>query len=46
MKRKFFATLKQAERYQNRLYNQFHTVTLVQFPSVTESGVYVWKVSN
>jgi hypothetical protein len=41
---KTYATLKQAERYQSRLYNRFDTVRLIKSPMFGESGVYVWEV--
>lgn len=44
--RKEFKSLKQAESYQNRLYNQWDSVKLIQSPRFEESGVYVWEVSN
>ena len=42
--RKFYSNLKQAERYQNSLYNKYNEVQLVDFPRFSESGVYVWNV--
>ena len=41
---KNFETIKQAERYQNKLYNKYNSVVLVHFPILSESGQYVWKV--
>lgn len=41
---KTYKTLKQAESYQNRLYNKYNTVRLVSFPRFSEEGVYVWQV--
>lgn len=43
---KQFNELKQAEQYQNRLYNKYSYVSMVQFPRFTESGVYKWNVRN
>lgn len=43
---KFYATLKEAERYQDRLYSQYDSVKLVQFPRFGEEGAYSWEVSN
>lgn len=37
--------MKQAERYQNRLYNLFPYVRLISFPLMGESGPYTWEVS-
>lgn len=42
---KKYKTLKQAESYQNRLYNRYNTVRLVSFPRFSEEGEYVWEVS-
>lgn len=41
---KQYKTLKQAERYQNRLYGKYNHVRLVQWPSFTEAGTYTWEV--
>lgn len=41
---KTFESLKEAERYQSRLYNEWDYVKLVQFPIFGESGKYVWHV--
>lgn len=43
---KKYKTLKQAERYQNSLYNKYHSVKLVKFPSFSEDGIYQWQVSE
>lgn len=42
---KNFDSLKKAERYQNRLYNQYDIVRLIKAPRFTEDGQYVWNVS-
>ena len=42
----YFSSLKEAERYQNRLYNKWDFVQLVQFPIFGESEKYVWHVKN
>jgi hypothetical protein len=42
--RKIYQTLRQAENYQNRLYNKFDYVRLVKSPMFSESGEYVWEV--
>jgi hypothetical protein len=44
--RKEFKTLKQAERYQNQLYNRFESVQLVGFPRFSEDGIYTWNVKE
>ena len=41
---KRFQTLKQAERYQWRLYNQYRHVQLILFPVFGEEGIYAWNV--
>jgi hypothetical protein len=43
--KKTYKTLKQAERYQNRLYNKYNSVQLVSFPRFSEDGEYVWEVA-
>lgn len=43
---KTYKTLKQAERYQNRLYSKYSTVRLVAFPTFSEEGRYVWEVAQ
>jgi hypothetical protein len=42
---KIFKTIKQAERYQNSLYNKFPYVCLITSPIWSEEGVYTWEVS-
>lgn len=41
---KHFDTLAQAERYQNRLYDKYDHVRLIDFPRFSESGTYIWEV--
>lgn len=41
---KNFTTLKQAERFQNGLYEKYNSVQLVSFPRFEEAGTYVWHV--
>ncbi len=36
------ASLKQAESYQNRLYNRFDGVELIAWPRHSEAGTYIW----
>jgi hypothetical protein len=43
---KKYNTLRQAERYQNLLYNKFDNVKLIKSPMFTEYGTYVWAVSG
>lgn len=40
--KKYFATMKQAEKFLNRLYNKYDSVTCLICPPL-ESGVYVFK---
>jgi hypothetical protein len=42
--KKIYKTMKQAESYQNRLYNRYESVRLVSFPRFSEDGEYVWEV--
>jgi len=41
---KVFDTLKQAEQFQNRLYDKYNHVRLVSSPTFSEDGTYVWEV--
>ena len=41
---KRYETMKQAERFQNRLYAIYDYVLLKNWPRWQESGVYVWEV--
>jgi len=41
---KHYTTLKQAERHQERLYNQYDYVRLIRSP-LGEDGIYVWEVA-
>lgn len=42
---KRFKTMKQAEKYQNSLYNRFPYVSLITFPVWSEEGIYTWEIS-
>jgi hypothetical protein len=42
--KKQFQTIKQAERYQERLYNKYDSVNLKSFPMFQEQGTYTWEV--
>jgi len=42
---KRFKTIKQAEKYQNSLYNKFPYVRLISYPIFLEEGLYIWDVS-
>ena len=37
-------TLKQAERFQNGLYEKYNSVKLASAPMFSEAGRYVWQV--
>jgi hypothetical protein len=41
---KEYKSMKSAERYMNRLYNEYDYVRLVDFPKGSEKGVYVFEV--
>jgi hypothetical protein len=41
---KTFKSLKEAENYQNKLYNKYNHVKLVYSPKIGESGNYTWEV--
>ena len=41
---RYFTTLKQAEQYQDRLYDQYDNVLLVSWPRFCEAGTYAWRV--
>lgn len=41
---KQFNTLKQAERFHYRLYEQYNHVRLVDWPRWSEKGTYTWEV--
>lgn len=43
---KYFSTMKDAERYQNRLYGRYHRVHLTSAPRFSEAGNYVWEVEK
>ena len=43
-RRKIFANLKKAENYQQKLYNSFNCVRLVDWPRFCEAGRYTWEV--
>lgn len=43
---KHFDTLKQCEKYRNRLYSRYNDVQLVSFPVSGEGGIYVFLVNN
>lgn len=41
---KQFETIKQAEKFLNRLYNKFNSVSLIKFPINSEKGIYIYQV--
>jgi hypothetical protein len=43
---KWFATIKQAERYQMTLYSKWNFVNLLSAPRFSEDGNYTWQVSR
>ena len=42
---KHFKSLKQAEKYQDCLYQNFNYVCLITFPIWSDGGTYIWEVS-
>lgn len=40
-----FDTMKQAEKFQEKLWNKYARIELVSFPMFSEAGKYVWFVS-
>lgn len=40
-----FATLKKAEAYQDKLYDQYERVRLIRSPRFDESGNYTWEAA-
>jgi hypothetical protein len=38
--------IKDAEKHQAKLYEQYNSVELIQFPPTGESGTYIWKVAD
>lgn len=41
---KHFARLRQAEKYQERLYDKYDHVRLIRCPLSDEDGLYIWEV--
>lgn len=41
---KYFHTIRQAEKHQDKLYDKYNSVRLVSFPITSEAGTYIWKV--
>ena len=41
-----FKSMKQAERFQERLYRIYDSVKLIAFPMFSEDGMYRWEVSE
>jgi len=42
---KHFKTLKQAEKYQDKLYQHFPYCVLISYPIFSDEGQYTWEVS-
>jgi hypothetical protein len=42
--RKWCMTIRQAERFQNKLYNQYKSVELTTCPIFRQEGSYFWRV--
>jgi len=43
---RLFGNLKQAEKFQDKLYDKYNGVSLVRSPLFAEEGIYEWEVSN
>lgn len=43
---KTFLTLKEAEKYQNKLYEEYHEVKITSYPLFSENGNYTFFVSD
>lgn len=43
---KGFLSRKKAAQFQDKLYDKYYRVQLVKSPLFSESGEYVWKVSE
>ena len=43
---KQYDNLRKAEIYQNRLYEKYDSVQLIEFPRCTDAGNYVWLVGD
>ena len=44
--KRFFNWMRDAEKFQNRLYNKYNSVKLVRYPQFDKAGFYVWEVSG
>jgi hypothetical protein len=42
---KHFNTLKEAERYLNKLYNKYHHVIVIKYPLFSENGIYIFEIN-
>lgn len=42
---KYCKSLKDAEKFQNKLYNSYNNVKLIDFPKFSEGGIYEWNVN-
>ena len=41
---KTFQSMRQAENYQDSLYDKYDRVRLIEFPMFSEYGMYKWEV--
>lgn len=44
--KRYFQTIRQAERYLQRLYDRYHCARLVGFPQSSEAGYYTFFVTE
>jgi hypothetical protein len=42
--KQYFNTLKQAEKYLNKLYSKYDHVRIISFPMFTEAGSYTFEI--
>lgn len=42
--KRYFDSIKQAERFLNKLYDKYNFVQLVSFPMYGENGTYIFSV--
>lgn len=45
-RRKIFSSLKKAENYQQKLYDTYNHVRLVDWPRFGEAGRYTWEIGK
>lgn len=43
---RYCETIKQAEAIEDKLYDQYQTVSLIGWPLFSQDGIYVWAVDG